>query len=79
MAASEYFTWHEFGQMTSLGLNHFSQENTPETESQIWIHVGGGQFQDQKNGYVPLGTYQKNNLENFGGGPVEYSKKNVIL
>ena len=24
---------------------------------------------------VPLGTYQKNNLENFGGGPVQYSKK----
>ena len=28
-----------------------------------------------KNGYVPLGTYQNNNLENFGGGPVQYSKK----
>jgi len=29
----------------------------------------------RKNGYVPLGTYQNNNLENFGGGPVQYSKK----
>ena len=29
----------------------------------------------RKNGYVPLGTYQKNNLENFGGGPVQNSKK----
>ena len=30
----------------------------------------------RKNGYVPLGTYQDNNLENFGGGPVQYCKKN---
>ena len=29
----------------------------------------------RKNDYVPLGTYQNNNLENFGGGPVQYLKK----
>ena len=29
----------------------------------------------RKNGYVPLGTYQNINLENFGGGPVQYFKK----
>jgi hypothetical protein len=28
-----------------------------------------------KNDYVPLGTYQNINLENFGGGPVQYFKK----
>ena len=30
---------------------------------------------EEKNGYVPLGTYQNINLENFGGGPVQYFKK----
>ena len=34
---------------------------------------------EEKNGYVPLGTYQNNNLDNFGGGPVQYSKKKFIL
>jgi hypothetical protein len=29
----------------------------------------------EKNDYVPLGTYQNINLENFGGGPVQYFKK----
>ena len=29
----------------------------------------------RKNDYVPLGTYQNINLENFGGGPVQYVKK----
>ena len=29
----------------------------------------------RKNGYVPLGAYQNNNLNNFGGGPVQYSKQ----
>jgi hypothetical protein len=29
----------------------------------------------RKNYYVPLGTYQKINLENFGGRPVQYFKK----
>ena len=28
-----------------------------------------------KNDYVPLGTYQNINLENFGGGPVKYFTK----
>ena len=36
--------------------------------------MGGEQFQGQKNGYVPLGTFQNFNLENFGG-PVQYLKK----
>ena len=29
----------------------------------------------EKNGYVPLRTYQNNNFKNFGGGPVQYFKK----
>jgi hypothetical protein len=33
----------------------------------------------RKNDYVPLGTYQNINLENFGGGPVQYLKKSSIL
>ena len=37
--------------------------------------MGGDQFQGPKNDYVPLGTYQNINLENFGGGPVQYFKK----
>jgi hypothetical protein len=35
----------------------------------------GASSRIRKNGYVPLGTYEKNNLENFEGGPVQYSKK----
>jgi hypothetical protein len=35
VAGSEYFTEHESDTRTSLGIIHFSQENTPETESQL--------------------------------------------
>ena len=31
--------------------------------------------EEEINGYVPLGTYQNNNLENFRGGPVQYFRK----
>ena len=30
---------------------------------------------EEKNGYVPLGTYQNINLDNFFGGPVNTLKK----
>ena len=30
---------------------------------------------EEKNGYVPLRTYQNINLENLGGGPFQYFKK----
>jgi hypothetical protein len=36
---------------------------------------GRGPVPGLKNGYVPHGTYQNINLENFGGGPVQYFKK----
>jgi hypothetical protein len=35
----------------------------------------GTSWRVRKNDYVPLGTYQNINLENFGGGPVQYFKK----
>ena len=37
--------------------------------------MGGEPVQgEEKNGYVPLGTNQNNNLDNVWGGPVHYFK-----